>query len=68
MTLDPDVEVTEEQPEPEQTGPLLRDPPPPPGYVDPLEESELLEEGLPASDAAPSDHFHEVVRARRLDQ
>ena len=28
----------------EPSRPLLRDPPPPPGYVNPLEESELLEE------------------------
>jgi len=28
----------------EPSGPLLRDPPPPPGYINPLEESELLEE------------------------
>ena len=27
-----------------ETGPLLRDPPPPPGYVDPLEESDLLDD------------------------
>ena len=28
----------------ERPGPLLRDPPPPPGYVDPLDESQLLED------------------------
>ena len=30
--------------EAEPSGPLLRDPPPPPGYVNPVEGSELLEE------------------------
>lgn len=30
--------------EPEPTGPLLRDPPPPPGYVDPIDQSDLLED------------------------
>jgi len=34
----------EEQLDAEPSRPLLRDPPPPPGYVNPLEESELLEE------------------------
>ena len=29
---------------PRATGPLLRDPPPPPGYINPLEQSELLEQ------------------------
>ena len=28
----------------ERAGPLLRDPPPPPGYVDPLDESQILED------------------------
>ncbi len=28
----------------ESSGPLLRDPPPPPGYTNPVEENELLEE------------------------
>ena len=30
--------------EPQPPGPLPRDPPPPPGYVDPLQESELLDQ------------------------
>ena len=30
--------------EPGPRGPLLRDPPPPPGYTDPVAESALLEE------------------------
>jgi hypothetical protein len=28
----------------ERDGPLLRDPPPPPGYVDPLDESQVLKD------------------------
>jgi len=42
---DPEVDVAEEPAGSEKAGPLLRDPPPPPGYVDPLEQSELLDEG-----------------------
>ena len=38
------VVAAEERLEAEPSGPLLRDPPPPPGYVNPLDESELLEE------------------------
>jgi len=30
--------------------PLLRDPPPPPGYSNPVEESEVLEEPFSAAD------------------
>jgi hypothetical protein len=29
--------------EPEPPGPLLRDPPPPPGYTNPVEQSDLLD-------------------------
>lgn len=38
------------RPEPAEAddGPLLRDPPPPPGWVDPFEESESLDELQPA--------------------
>jgi hypothetical protein len=28
----------------QEDGPLLRDPPPPPGWVDPLEDSEILQD------------------------
>ena len=45
-----DVDVVVEVVEPTRTAPLLRDPPPPPGYVDPIERSELLEKGLSASE------------------
>lgn len=33
-----------EDPDERPTPPLLRDPPPPPGYTNPLEQSEVLEE------------------------
>ena len=33
-----------EAPDEEPARPLLRDPPPPPGYVNPVEQSELLEQ------------------------
>ncbi len=37
--------VEDAQPtDPSVPHPLLRDPPPPPGYTNPLEESDLLEE------------------------
>lgn len=40
-----DPEPVEEPQQPlAHRGPLLRDPPPPPGYTNPVEESELLEE------------------------
>ena len=35
----PALDVPDEEP----AGPLLRDPPPPPGYVNPVEQSEVLE-------------------------
>ena len=38
------VVAPNEQLEADPSGPLLRDPPPPPGYVNPVEESEFLEE------------------------
>lgn len=44
-STDPEVHAAEEPAESETPGPLLRDPPPPPGYVDPIEQSELLDEG-----------------------
>jgi hypothetical protein len=40
-----------EDPEQRPDEPLLRDPPQPPGYVDPIEESDVLREPF-ASDAA----------------
>ena len=45
-----DVDVVDEGVEPAKSGPLLRDPPPPPGYVDPIERSELLEKGVSPSE------------------
>ena len=36
-------------------GPIPRDPPPPPGYVDPLEQSPVLE-GLPEELRVDEDH------------
>lgn len=39
-----DVCTPREHPETGPSGPLLRDPPAPPGYVNPAEESQLLEE------------------------
>ena len=41
---DEHVDDPEESLDAEPSGPLLRDPPPPPGYVNPVEQSELLEE------------------------
>ena len=41
-------EVPDEQP----AGPLLRDPPPPPGYVNPVEQSEVLEQPFTAGGEA----------------
>jgi len=38
------VVAPQEKLEAEPAGPLLRDPPPPPGYVNPVEESEFLKE------------------------
>jgi hypothetical protein len=38
------VEDAQEAADPALPRPLLRDPPPPPGYTNPLEESDLLEE------------------------
>ena len=38
-------ERMEERAEPATTVPLLRDPSPPPGYVDPIKQSELLAHG-----------------------
>lgn len=40
------VTETDEQADPTPPVPLPRDPPPPPGYVDPIEQIEVLEEGL----------------------
>jgi hypothetical protein len=40
VTADPSAAVPQDEAD---DGPLLRDPPPPPGYVDPLEGSEALE-------------------------
>jgi hypothetical protein len=45
-----DVDVVDEVVEPAKRGSLLRDPPPPPGYVDPIERSEVLEKGLSPSE------------------
>ena len=56
QSIDRDAKGAEGKPEPQEPGPLPRDPPPPPGYVDPLEQSEILEEGLPASNAALRNH------------
>lgn len=41
----------DEQAEPVTRVPLLRDPPPPPGYVDPLQRSETLGTGSPGAEA-----------------
>lgn len=49
------------QPEQDPTGPLLRDPPPPPGYVDPIEESDVLEDPF-ARDRTQSTEDTEQVR------
>jgi len=38
------VDDAQEPTDPAVPQPLLRDPPPPPGYTNPLEESDLLEE------------------------
>ena len=38
------VDDAQEPADPALPQPLLRDPPPPPGYTNPLEESDLLEE------------------------
>ena len=38
------VDGAQEPADPALPQPLLRDPPPPPGYRNPLEESDLLEE------------------------
>jgi hypothetical protein len=48
-TQAPDApDAAEEQP----PGPLLRDPPPPPGYVNPVEQSEVLEQPFLPGDEA----------------
>lgn len=49
----PDVDLETPDARDEQPStPLLRDPPPPPGYVNPLEQSELLEQPfLPRGEA-----------------
>jgi hypothetical protein len=39
-------------PEEQPAGPLLRDPPPPPGYVNPVEQSEVLEQPFVPRDEA----------------
>ena len=38
------VDEAQQPTDPTVPQPLLRDPPPPPGYTNPLEESDLLEE------------------------
>ena len=48
-------EVPERDPlEVEPTGPLLRDPPAPPGYVNPVEESAFLEDPFAWGDDRPA--------------
>lgn len=43
--------VALEEPEQPPGEPLLRDPPPPPGYVDPIEESDVLQDPFASDDA-----------------
>ena len=42
-----------EEPELHPGEPLLRDPPPPPGSVDPIEESDVLQDPFAAEQAQP---------------
>jgi hypothetical protein len=47
----PDVgTAAPEAPHEHPPAPLLRDPPPPPGYTDPVEQSEVLEQAFTAPD------------------
>jgi hypothetical protein len=41
VTRTPDAPPASDEP---PAAPLLRDPPPPPGYVNPVEQSEILEQ------------------------
>jgi hypothetical protein len=46
-------------------GPVPRDPPPPPGYVDPLEGSDTLDELLPEASASEGGQVAHGDAARR---
>ena len=47
-TTGPDPQTAQTAEEPPHA-PLLRDPPPPPGYTNPVEESDVLEDPFSAS-------------------
>jgi hypothetical protein len=51
-----------EDPEQHPHEPLLRDPPPPPGYVDPLEESDVLQDPFAAEGAQHTVEENQRVR------
>ena len=51
-----------EDPEQRPDEPLLRDPPPPPGYVDPIEESDVLQEPFASDAAQPMAEANRQVR------
>ena len=51
-----------EDPEQHPHEPLLRDPPPPPGYVDPTQESALLQDPSKSEAAHPSGEPNQRVK------
>ena len=51
-----------EDPERGSDEPLLRDPPPPPGYVDPIEQSDVLRDPFVPDAARPMAEANRQVR------